>query len=104
MTSKIYVGGLPYATTEKELQELFSAHGDVQSARVIVDRDSGRSKGFGFVEMASSSEAESAIQALDKKEYQGRNLTVNLARPQERRPSFGDEQQARGGGSGRRRW
>ena len=83
MSSKIYVGGLPYATTDAQLQEIFSAHGAVESARVITDKFTGRSRGFGFVEMANSDEAQKAIQALNGTDLDGRNLTVNEARPQE---------------------
>jgi RNA recognition motif-containing protein len=104
MNNKLYVGGLPYSTTENQLQELFAAHGSVQSARIITDKFSGKSKGFGFVEMASASEAQDAIRALDGKDFEGRNLTVNEARPQERRPPFSSQQEAQGGGGGRRRW
>jgi RNA recognition motif-containing protein len=100
MGSKIYVGGLPYATTDAQLQEIFSVHGAVESARVITDKFTGRSRGFGFVEMASSEEAQKAIQALNGTDLEGRNLTVNEARPQEKRSGgFGD----RGGGGGERR-
>ena len=100
MGSKIYVGGLPYATTDAQLQEIFSAHGTVESARVITDKFTGRSRGFGFVEMASSEDAQKAIQALNGTDLDGRNLTVNEARPQEKRSGgFGD----RGGGGGERR-
>ena len=98
MSSKIYVGGLPYATTDQQLQEIFSAHGNVESARVITDKFTGRSRGFGFVEMSSSEEAQRAIQALNGTDLDGRNLTVNEARPQERRSGFGG-----GGGGGERR-
>ena len=103
MNNKLYVGGLPYSTTENQLQELFASHGSVQSARIITDKFTGRSKGFGFVEMSSASEAQSAIRALDGRDFEGRNLTVNEARPQERRPAFGGQQEAQGGGD-RRRW
>jgi RNA recognition motif-containing protein len=100
MGSKIYVGGLPYATTDAQLQEIFSVHGAVESARVITDKFTGRSRGFGFVEMASSEDAQKAIQALNGTDLDGRNLTVNEARPQEKRSGgFGD----RGGGGGERR-
>jgi RNA recognition motif-containing protein len=91
MGSKIYVGGLPYATTDAQLQEIFSVHGTVESARVITDKFTGRSRGFGFVEMASSEDAQKAIQALNGTDLDGRNLTVNEARPQEKRSGgFGD--------------
>jgi len=111
MGSKIYVGGLPYATTDAQLQEIFSVHGAVESARVITDKFTGRSRGFGFVEMASSEEAQKAIQALNGTDLEGRNLTVNEARPQEKRSGgFGDrgggggERRGGGGGGGRNRW
>lgn len=113
MSSKIYVGGLPYATTDGQLQEIFSAHGQVESARVITDKFTGRSRGFGFVEMTNSDEAQKAIQALNGTDLDGRNLTVNEARPQERRSGgggFGDRGGERrgggggGGGGGRNRW
>src|SRR5947207_13018316 len=96
MSSKIYVGGLPYATTDAQLQEIFSAHGTVESARVITDKFTGRSRGFGFVEMASSEEAQRAIQALNGTDPGGRSLTMNEARPQEKRSGFGGDR-ARGG-------
>ena len=111
MSSKIYVGGLPYATTDAQLQDLFAAHGTVESARVITDKFTGRSRGFGFVEMASNEEAQRAIQALNGTDLDGRNLTVNEARPQEKRAGgFGDRGGERrgggggGGGGGRNRW
>jgi len=83
--TKLYVGGLPYSTTEDQLEELFSAHGAVESARVVRDKLSGRSRGFGFVEMSSPSEAEAAIEALDGSQYGGRSLIVNEARPERKR-------------------
>jgi RNA recognition motif-containing protein len=88
MTNRIYVGSLPYATTEARLEEIFSQYGTVQSARVITDKLTGRSKGFGFIEMSSSMEAQSAIQALNGSQLDGRSLTVNEARPPERRPPY----------------
>lgn len=101
MSTKLYVGGLPYSTTEGQLEEIFSAHGTVESARVITDKFSGRSRGFGFVEMSSGDEAQKAIEALNGTQLDGRTLTVNEARPQEKRSGgFGG-----GGGGGRRdRW
>ena len=91
MTSnKLYVGGLPYSVTDGQLQEIFSAHGTVESARVITDRMTGRSRGFGFVEMSSQSEAQEAIQALNGNELEGRTLTVNEARPQQQRSGGGN--------------
>jgi len=104
MNNKIYVGGLPYATTEQQLAELFSAHGSVQSARIIMDKFTARSKGFGFVEMATAGEAQKAISALNGTDYQGRNLTVNEARPQEQRPGMGAQREGNGGNYGRQRW
>jgi RNA recognition motif-containing protein len=101
MNNKVYVGGLPYTTTDEQLQQLFSAHGTVESARVITDKFTGRSKGFGFVEMSSGAEAQAAIQALNGTDLEGRNLTVNEARPQEKRSGFGGD---RRGGGGRNRW
>jgi cold-inducible RNA-binding protein len=99
MTNRIYVGGLPYATTDARLEEIFSQYGTVQSTRIITDRLTGRSKGFGFVEMSSASEAENAIRSLAGSQLDGRYLTVNEARPPERRPpSLGNE---RRGGAGR---
>jgi cold-inducible RNA-binding protein len=89
MASKLYVGGLAYSVTEKELEELFAEHGTVVSTAVIKDRDSGQSKGFGFVEMSSDEEAQSAIKALNGKELSGRSIMVNEARPQEDRRSGG---------------
>ena len=81
MGKKLYVGNLSYSLGDSELQQLFAPHGNVQSAQVIVDRDTGRSKGFGFVEMGSDQEAQTAIDALNGKEVDGRALTVNEARP-----------------------
>ena len=92
----IYVGNLPYTATDPDLQELFEQHGKVTSARVILDRMSGRSKGFGFVEMADNDQAKAAMKALDGKDVDGRNLTVNEARPREERSGGGF-----GGGGGR---
>ena len=92
----IYVGNLSYETTEDDLRDAFSAHGEVTSARVVIDRDTGRSKGFGFVEMPKGAEAEAAIQALNGKDFHGRDLTVNEARPREPRGPRG------GGGQGSR--
>ncbi|HJQ14649.1 MAG TPA: RNA-binding protein [Anaerolineales bacterium] len=89
MEAKLYVGNLPYNTVDADLQTLFSQAGTVKSAQVIRDRASGRSKGFGFVEMSSSEEAQSAITMFHGKDYSGRPLTVNLARPREDRPGGG---------------
>ena len=86
MSKKIYVGGLPYSVTDQELEELFAAHGVVESAKVITDKYTSRSRGFGFVEMSSEDEAKAAIDSLNGSELGGRNLTVNVARPREDRP------------------
>jgi len=85
VAKKLYVGNLSYGTTDSDLQTLFEPHGTVQSAQVIVDRDTSRSKGFGFVEMDSGEEAQTAIKALNGQEVNGRALTVNEARPREER-------------------
>ena len=89
MEAKLYVGNLPYTTVDADLQTLFSQAGAVKSAQVIRDRASGRSKGFGFVEMSSEEEAQSAITMFHGKDFGGRPLTVNLARPREERPAGG---------------
>jgi cold-inducible RNA-binding protein len=81
MGKKLYVGNLPYSVGDSELQRLFEAHGSVVSAQVIMDRDTGRSKGFGFVEMGNDNEAQAAIADMNGKEVDGRSLTVNEARP-----------------------
>jgi RNA recognition motif-containing protein len=83
MGKKLYVGNLAYGITDSDLEQLFAPHGTVQSAQVIMDRDTGRSKGFGFVEMGSDQEAQTAIQNMNGKEVDGRSLTVNEARPKE---------------------
>ena len=85
-TMNIYVGNVKYEMTGDELKEMFSVYGEVSSARIISDRDTGRSKGFGFVEMPNDSEALSAIEATNEKEIGGRTLKVNEARPREERP------------------
>ena len=96
MASKIYVGGLPYSTSESQLNELFATHGTVESVRVITDKFTGQSRGFGFVEMTTAEEANKAIEALNGTQLEGRTLTVNEARPQEARSG------GRGGGGGSR--
>ena len=96
MASKLYVGNLSYNVTDADLSQLCGQHGTVQSAQVIQDRDTGRSKGFGFVEMGSDAEAQAAIAALNGQEHDGRALTVNEAKPKENRSGGG------GGGGGRR--
>ena len=85
MGKKVYVGNLPYGVGDSELHTMFEPHGAVQSAQVILDRDTGRSKGFGFVEMDSGEQAQAAITALNGREVDGRTLTVNEARPREER-------------------
>jgi RNA recognition motif-containing protein len=101
MGNKLYVGGLPYSTTEGQLQEIFEAHGTVESARVISDKFTGQSRGFGFIEMSSGDEAQKAISALNGTQMGGRTLTVNEAKPQERRDGGGGGQ--RNGGQ-KNRW
>ncbi len=91
MTSKVYVGNLPFETTDSDLQELFGAHGPVTSAKVITDRETGQPRGFGFVEMEQSGDAQKAIENLNGREFKGRPLKVNMAKPRE----------DRAGGSGR---
>ena len=98
MSKKLYVGNLGYGVTGGDLEKLFAAHGTVESAQVIMDRDSGRSKGFGFVEMSSAGEAQAAIAALNGKEVDGRALTVNEAKPRE---GGGGGRGGHGGGGGR---
>ena len=98
MGQKLYVGNLSYDMTDSDLSNLFSAHGSVRSAQVIMDRDTGRSKGFGFVEMDSDEQAQAAINALNGQEVNGRALTVNVARPREERGGG----RGFGGGGGRR--
>jgi len=109
MGSKIYVGGLPYSATEQELNSLFAAHGNVESARVITDKFTGQSRGFGFVEMASGEDASKAISALNGTQMGGRTLTVNEAKPQEPRSGGGGGDRGGrggfgGGGGNRDRW
>ena len=96
MSTKLFVGNLSFNTTENDLQDAFAAHGTVIEANLMTDRMTGRPRGFGFVTMGSPEEAEKAIQALNGQPLDGRNLTVNVARPREERPPGG------GGGGGRR--
>ena len=102
MGTKLYVGNLPYSTTNQELNDMFAPHGSVKSADVIMDRETGRSKGFGFVEMGSEEEAKAAIAALNGNKINGRPLTVNEAKPREERPGGfgGGRGGSRGGGFG----
>jgi len=97
MGRKLYVGNLPYSASESDLTEKFGASGTVESAKLITDRDTGQSKGFGFVEMATDSEAQAAIEALNGADYGGRPMKVNEARPQQKRSGGG-------GGGGGNRW
>jgi RNA recognition motif-containing protein len=102
MGKKLYVGNLPFSATDESLQEIFAQAGSVQSAKIITDRDTGRSKGFGFVEMSTDQEASDAIQKFNGAEYGGRNMTVAEARPMVPREGGGG---GRGGSGGRRdRW
>ena len=103
MGAKLYVGNLSFDVENSDLEQMFAAHGSVKSARVIMDRDTGRSKGFGFVEMSADGEAAAAISALNGRDFKGRALTVNEARPREDRGgdrSYGDG----GGGNSSRRY
>jgi len=95
MGKKLYVGNMSYDVDSSALEQMFAAHGTVESAQIITDRDTGRSKGFGFVEMSSDAEAQAAIAAMNGQEHGGRALTVNEAKPREERPRGG------GGGGGR---
>src|SRR5438309_7354903 len=103
MGKKLYVGNLTYGVTDGTLSQMFEPHGTVQSAQVIMDRDTGRSKGFGFVEMGSDQEAQTAIQALNGTEVEGRALTVNEARPKPEGGGGGRGGYGGGGGGGRGR-
>ena len=99
MGSKLYVGNLSYDVTNADLNTMFASHGTVSSAEIIQDRDTGRSKGFGFVQMGSDKEAQAAIIALNGQQQNGRALTVNEAKPREDRPRTGG-----GGGGGNKRY
>jgi len=103
MSTKLYVGGLPYSVTDGRLEEIFAEHGSVQSARVISDKFTGQSRGFGFVEMASAEEAQKAMEALNGTQLDGRTLVVNEARPQEKRMGGGGDRGGGGGGGGGQR-
>jgi RNA recognition motif-containing protein len=100
MATKLYVGGLPYSTQEDALKELFAQAGSVVSAVIIMDKMSGRSKGFGFVEMANDEEAQKAVSMFNDQEFEGRKLTVNEARPMEARPPRTGGNGGYGGGNG----
>ena len=101
MGNKLYVGNLPYSFRDEDLQQAFSAHGAVSSAKVMMERDTGRSKGFGFVEMGSDAEAQAAINGMNGQQFGGRGLVVNEARPMEARPPRTGGGGGFGGGGGR---
>jgi cold-inducible RNA-binding protein len=103
MGRKLYVGNLPYSATEGDLSDKCGAFGTVESVKLITDRDTGRSKGFGFVEMSSDSEAQAAIDGLNGADYDGRPMKVNEAKPQEKRTGGGGRG-GYGGGGGGNRW
>ncbi len=98
MNKKLYVGGLAYSVTDEQLRQLFAPHGTVESAKVVTDRDTDRSRGFGFVEMGTQAEAEKAIEALNGTTMEGRSLTVNMSKPREDRPRGGGGNRGGGGG------
>ena len=106
MGNKLYVGNLPYSFRDEDLQQAFAAYGSVSSAKVMMERDTGRSKGFGFVEMGSDAEAQAAIGGMNGQQFGGRGLVVNEARPMEARPprtgggGFGGGDRSGGGGGG----
>jgi len=99
----LYVGNIPHSTTEAELRSLFEAHGAVEKVSLVTDRDTGRSRGFAFVEMTNASEADKAIAALNGTELGGRALTINEAKPKTDRPRSGGQRFGGGGGGGRGR-
>ena len=100
MSTRLYVGNLNFRTTSDELREVFSQAGEVENATVVEDRDTGRSRGFGFVEMATAEGAAAAIEQFNGKEFGGRTLTVNEARPRVERGGYGGDRGGRGGGYG----
>lgn len=104
MGKRLYVGSLPFDTTEEQLQGIFSAHGTVESAKIVTDRETGRSRGFGFVEMSDDASAAAAIQKLNGSPVGSRNITVNEARPLEPRTNGGGGGRGFGGGGGGRRF
>ena len=115
MSKRIYVGGLPFKTTEEEMNALFATYGQVTSAKLITDRESGQSRGFGFVEMANDAEAMTAMEKLNGSDFGGRKLTINEARPMEARTGGGGgrggdrggrggDRGGRGGGYGDNKW
>ena len=108
MSNKLFVGNLSFNTTENDLQDAFAAHGTVMETNLMMDRETGRPRGFGFVTMSSPEEAQKAIAALNGKDMDGRALTVNVAKPREERPAGGGgrrrEYSGGGGGGGRNRY
>ena len=100
MENKLFVGNLSFNTTENDLQDAFAAHGTVVEATLMMDRMSGRSRGFAFVTMSTPEEAQKAIEAMNGSQLDGRPLTVNIARPREERPPGGGRREYRGGGGG----
>jgi len=96
MATNLYVGNLPFTAKDSDLEQLFAEHGTVVSAKVVIDRETNRSRGFGFVEMETEEQAQAAVDALDQKEFMGRTIKVNMARPREQQPRRG------GGGGGQR--
>ncbi len=104
MSTKLFVGNLSFNTTENDLHDAFTAHGTVVEANLMMDRMSGRSRGFAFVTMSSPEEAQRAIEAMSGAQLDGRPLTVNIARPKEERPSGGGGRGGGGGGGGRREY
>ena len=104
MSTKLYVGNLSFNTTENDLQDAFAAHGTVVEANLMMDRATGRPRGFGFVTMSTPEEAQKAIEALNGASLDGRNLTVNIARPREERSGGGGGRGYGGGGGGRNRY
>lgn len=103
MSTKLYVGNLSFDTSSQDLETMFAEAGTVQSASIVEDRDTGRSRGFGFVEMSSKEEAQTAISTFDGKDLDGRNIKVNEAKPRENRSGGGGYGNG-GGGGGRNRW
>ena len=104
MQNKLYVGNMSFDTTQRDLEDAFAAFGSVQSVNVVTDRDTGRPRGFAFVEMSNDSEAQAAIQGLDQQDLSGRRLTVNIAKPRENRSGGGGGGYGGGGGGGGNRW
>src|SRR5271157_6010044 len=101
MSAKLFVGNLSFNTTENELQDAFAAHGTVTEANLMMDRSTGRPRGFGFVTMSTDEEAQKAVEAMNGKTIDGRALTVNIARPREERSGGGDSRRPYHGGGGR---